>query len=276
MSEAAPQQSPAIRVGIGGWTFEPWRNNFYPADLPHSRELEYASRKLTAIEVNGTYYSSQKPETFAKWRDETPDGFVFSLKASRFATNRRVLGEAGESVERFVHSGIAELGPKLGPIVWQFAPTKKFDAADFEAFLKLLPGQVGDRPLRHVMDVRHDSFKTPDYLALARRYKAATVFTDSDEYPSFADLTSDFVYTRMMRTDPDLPLGVTAEALDQLAACGQAWRAGGEPAGLPKVESAPASHAAPRDVFMFFISGAKEKAPHAAMALRERIERTGG
>ena len=276
MSEAAPQQSAAIRVGIGGWTFEPWRDNFYPADLPHSRELEYASRKLSAIEINGTYYSSQKPETFAKWRDETPEGFVFSLKASRFATNRRVLGEAGESVERFVNSGIAELGPKLGPIVWQFAPTKKFDAADFEAFLKLLPAQVGGRPLRHVMDVRHDSFKSPDYLALARRYNVATVFTDSDEYPSFADLTSDFVYTRMMRTDPDLPLGVTAEALDQLAACGRSWRDGGEPAGLPKVEAKPAAAAAPRDVFMFFISGAKEKAPHAAMALRERIERSAG
>jgi uncharacterized protein YecE (DUF72 family) len=276
MSEEAPQQSAAIRVGIGGWTFEPWRNNFYPADLPHSRELEYASRKLTAIEINGTYYSSQKPETFAKWRDETPDGFVFSLKASRFATNRRVLGEAGESVDRFVNSGIAELGPKLGPIVWQFAPTKKFDPVDFEAFLKLLPADVGGRPLRHVMDVRHETFKAPEYLALARRYRAATVFTDSDEYPSFADLTSDFVYTRMMRTDSALPLGVTPEALDQLAACGQAWRDGGEPVDVPKVESQPAPADAPRDVFMFFISGAKEKAPHAAMALRERIERIGG
>jgi hypothetical protein len=234
MSEEAPQQSAAIRVGIGGWTFEPWRNNFYPADLPHSRELEYASRKLTAIEINGTYYSSQKPETFAKWRDETPDGFVFSLKASRFATNRRVLGEAGESVDRFVNSGIAELGPKLGPIVWQFAPTKKFDPVDFEAFLKLLPADVGGRPLRHVMDVRHETFKAPEYLAL------------------------------------------TPEALDQLAACGQAWRDGGEPVDVPKVESQPAPADAPRDVFMFFISGAKEKAPHAAMALRERIERIGG
>lgn len=272
MSDAPPQQHPAIRVGIGGWTFEPWRDNFYPADLPHSRELEYASRKLTAIEVNGTYYSSQKPETFAKWRDETPDDFVFSLKASRFATNRRVLAEAGESVERFVHSGIAELAHKLGPIVWQFAPTKRFDPDDFEAFLKLLPTAVDSRPLRHVLDVRHDSFKSPDYLALARRYKAATVFTDSDEYPSFADVTGDFVYTRMMRTDSSLPLGVTPEALDQIAACGQAWRDGAEPAGVPRVEPEQAP-AAPRDVFMFFISGAKEKAPHAAMALRERIAR---
>ncbi len=275
MSEAPPQQPPAIRVGIGGWTFEPWRKNFYPADLPHSRELEYASRQLTAIEVNGTYYSSQKPETFAKWRDETPDDFVFSLKASRFATNRRVLAEAGESIERFVHSGIAELAHKLGPIVWQFAPTKRFDPVDFEAFLKLLPSKVDERPLRHVLDVRHDSFKSPDYLALARRCRAATVFTDSDEYPSFADVTGDFVYTRMMRTDSSLPLGVTPEALDQLAACGQAWRDGAEPHGVPRVEpeQAPSS---PRDVFMFFISGAKEKAPHAAMALRERIAQIAG
>jgi uncharacterized protein YecE (DUF72 family) len=259
-----------IRVGVGGWTFEPWRNNFYPADLPHSRELEYASRQLTAIEVNGTYYSSQKPATFAKWRDETPDGFVFSLKASRFATNRRVLAEAGESVARFVNSGIAELREKLGPIVWQFAPTKRFDADDFEAFLKLLPAQVDGIALRHVVDVRHESFKTPEYLALARRYRAATVFTDSDDYPSFADLTGEFVYTRMMRTDSSLAEGCTPQALDQLASCAHVWRDGAEPAGVPRVEPAPAP-GAPRDVFMYFISGAKEKAPAAAMALRKRL-----
>ena len=204
----------AIRIGVGGWTFEPWRDNFYPKGWPAARELEYASRKLTAIEVNGTYYSTQKPETFAKWRDQTPDGFVFSLKANRFATNRRVLGEAGESIERFVNSGIAELGPKLGPIVWQFAPTKRFDAVDFEAFLKLLPQAVAGVPLRHVLDVRHETFKTPQYLALARRYRAATVFTDSDDYPSFADLTGPFVYVRAMRTDASLPQGCTPQALD--------------------------------------------------------------
>jgi uncharacterized protein YecE (DUF72 family) len=267
--------SAVIRVGIGGWNFEPWRETFYPKGLPASRELEYASSRLSAIEVNGTYYSSQKPATFAKWRSETPEGFVFSLKASRFATNRRVLGEAGESVQRFVGSGISELGDKLGPIVWQFAPTKRFDPADFEAFLKLLPAEVAGLPLRHVMDVRHDSFKVPEYLALARRYGAATVFTDSDDYPSFADLTADFVYARMMRTDSGLALGVTPEALDQLAACARAWREGGEPADVPRVEP-PTGPAAPRDVFMFFISGAKEKAPLAAMALRERIDGTTG
>ena len=260
-----------VRTGIGGWTFEPWRGgNFYPKGLPHSRELGYASRQLTAIEINGTYYSTQKPATFAKWRDETPEDFVFSLKANKFATNRRVLADAGESVERFIGSGIAELAHKLGPIVWQFATTKKFDPADFEAFLKLLPSKIDGVDLRHVLDVRHASFMCSEYLALARRYKAGTVFTDSDEYPSFADITADFVYTRMMRTDASLPLGCTPETLDALAACGKAWREGHEPNGVPKVES-QASEAEPRDVFMFFISGAKEKAPAAAMALRERL-----
>ena len=259
-----------IRVGIGGWNFEPWRNNFYPAGWPQARELEYASRRLTAIEINGTYYSTQSPATFAKWRDATPDDFVFSLKASRFATNRRVLAEAGESVQRFVGSGIAELAHKLGPIVWQFAPTKRFDPVDFEAFLQLLPAQAGGVALRHVLDVRHDSFRCADYLALARRHGAATVFTDSDDYPSFADLTGGFVYCRMMRTDAQLPEGCTPQALAQIAACARVWQGGGEPAGLPRIEPAPGP-AAPRDVFMYFISGAKEKAPAAAMGLLREL-----
>ena len=283
--DKATVMAPSIRVGIGGWTFEPWRSNFYPAAWPHSRELEYASHRLTAIEINSTYYSSQKPATFAKWRDQTPDDVMFSLKASRFATNRRVLGEAGESVQRFVSSGIAELAHKLGPIVWQFAPTKRFDPVDFEVFVKLLPTQVGGLALRHVLDVRHDSFKCSEYLALARRLAVATVFTDSDEHPAFADLTGGFVYARMMRTDASLPEGCTPQAFDQLGACARCWREGSEPAGLPRVEAAPApapltaprlpklptSLTPPRDVFMFFIGGAKEKAPAAAMALLQRL-----
>ncbi|HEY4080469.1 MAG TPA: DUF72 domain-containing protein [Burkholderiaceae bacterium] len=262
--------NPGIHIGIGGWNFEPWRQTFYPPDLPAARELEWASRQLSAIEINSTYYSSQKPTTFAKWRDATPEGFVFSVKASRFATNRRVLGEAGESVQRFVEGGIAELGPKLGPIVWQFAPTKRFDAADFEAFLKLLPTSVSGLPLRHALDVRHESFRSADYLALARRYSAATVFTESDDYPPIADLTGDFVYTRIMRTQSELTEGVSADTLDALASCAQAWHTGGEPSGLPLVGE-PAAACAPRDVFMFFISGAKERAPAAAMALMKRL-----
>jgi len=260
----------SIRVGIGGWTFEPWRDNFYPKGWSQARELEYASSKLTAIEVNGTYYSSMKPATFAKWRDETPDGFMFSLKANRFATNRRVLAEAGESVRKFIDSGLAELGDKLGPVLWQFAPTKRFDPVDFGAFLKLLPSQVRGLPLRHVMDVRHDSFKTPEYLAFARQHKVATVFTDSDDYPSFADLTGDFAYVRTMRSQSSLAQGFEPAALDQLAACAQAWAGGGEPDALPRVEPKPPS-AQPRDVFLFFISGAKERNPAAAMALLERL-----
>ncbi|MCX2862919.1 DUF72 domain-containing protein [Paucibacter sp. PLA-PC-4] len=263
--------STGIYVGIGGWNFEPWRQTFYPPGLPAARELEYASRQLSAIEVNGTYYSTFKPPTFAKWRDATPPGFVFALKANRFATNRRVLAEAGESVRRFVDSGIAELGPKLGPIVWQFAPAKRFDPVDFEAFLQLLPAQVGGLALRHALDVRHESFRTPEYLALARRYGASTVLTESDDYPAIADLTGGFVYSRIMRTESALPEGCPPATLDQLAACARRWGDGGQPSGLPLVEPASAPPAAPRDVFMFFISGAKERAPAAAQALIRRL-----
>ena len=275
MSEPKAGAPPSIRVGVGGWTYEPWRDNFYPKGWSQGRELEYASRALRVIEVNGTYYSSQKPATFAKWRDETPDEFVFSLKASRFATNRRVLAEAGESIQRFVGSGIAELAHKLGPIVWQFAPTKRFDAADFEAFLAQLPGRVAGLPLRHVVDVRHDSFKSADYLALARRHRVATVFTESDDYPAFADVTGEFVYARIMRADASQAEGCAPQALDQVAACARMWRDGGEPAGLPRVEPPRAAATAPRDVFLFFIGGDKEKAPAAAMALQRRIDAKG-
>jgi uncharacterized protein YecE (DUF72 family) len=260
-----------IRVGVGGWTYEPWRDNFYPPGLPVAHQLEYASRRLTAIEVNGTYYRTQKASTFAKWRSETPDDFVFSLKANRFATNRRVLAEAGESIHHFVDSGIAELGPKLGPVVWQFAPTKRFDAADFGAFIELLPREVDGLPLRHALDVRHDSFKCAEYVDLARRHRVATVFTESDDHPDFADVTGDFVYLRVMRTRAGLPLGLEPVVLDRLAACARRWREGGEPSGLPRVGPVPEAAPAPRDVFVYFISAAKEKAPAAAMALIERL-----
>ena len=261
---------PRIRVGVGGWTFEPWRSNFYPAGLAHHRELEYASRQLSAIEINGTYYSSQKPASFRKWFDDTPDDFVFSLKAIRYATHRRVLAEAGDSVRRFIDSGLSELRHKLGPIVWQFAPTKRFEPTDFEAFLKLLPGNIDGLPLRHVLDVRHDTFKSAAYLALARKYRCATVFTDSDEHPSFADLTGDFLYARLMRTESVHAAGVEPRVLDALASCATRWHSGEEPAGLPRVEP-PVVGAAARDVFIYFISGAKEKAPAAAMALLARL-----
>jgi uncharacterized protein YecE (DUF72 family) len=264
----------AVRVGIGGWTYDDWRDNFYPAGWPRTRELEYASQRLGAIEINSTYYGTQKPATFAKWRDDTPDHFVFSVKATRFATNRKVLAEAGESVERFIGSGLAALGTKLGPIVWQFAPTKRFEAEDFAAFLALLPDAVDGLRLRHVLDVRHPSFMCSEYLALARRHAMATVFADSDEHPSFANLTGDFVYARLMRCVADEPQGYSPAALTRWAECAVNWRNGGEPTGLPRVDEPQAVAAAaakPRDVFMFFISGAKERAPHAAMGLIDKL-----
>jgi uncharacterized protein YecE (DUF72 family) len=263
----------SIRVGIGGWTYEPWRGPFYPPGLPHRQELAHASRAVTAIEINGTYYSTQSPKSFARWRDETPDGFVFSMKAHRFTTNRRVLAEAGESVQRFIGSGLAELGPKLGPIVWQFAPTKQFDPVDFAAFLALLPGQVDGLPLRHVLDVRHPSFMTPAYLALARRHGCATVFADSEQFPCFADVTGDFVYARLMRSQADCATGYPEEVLGRWADVARDWARGATPAGAPLV--APAQDTgSPRDVFMFFINGAKERAPAAAQALIQRLPAT--
>ncbi len=162
-----------IRIGIGGWTFAPWRGTFYPKGLTHAKELAYASERLTSIEVNGTFYRSQTPATFRKWASEVPKRFVFSIKGSRFVTNRRVLKEAGKSIERFLDSGVTELGDKLGPLLWQFAPFKKFDEADFGGFLELLPGTFNGRKLRHVIEVRHDSFKTPEFIELLRKFKIA-------------------------------------------------------------------------------------------------------
>jgi uncharacterized protein YecE (DUF72 family) len=241
-----------IHVGVGGWTFEPWRDNFYPKGLAHAKELAYASRHLTAIEINGTYYSSFKPEHFRKWAGEAPEGFVFSLKASRFATNRKLLATAGDSIKRFIDSGPTEMGSKLGPIVWQFMPTKQFDPLDFEAFLALLPTQEGSHALRHVMDVRHPSFISPDYAALARKYGVSTVFTDSDKYPSFEEPEGPVAYARLMMTVPEHTAGYPPQALDAWAGRAKGW-------------------AKQRDTFVYFISGAKEKAPGAAGALLERL-----
>jgi uncharacterized protein YecE (DUF72 family) len=261
----------AVRVGIGGWTFEPWRDNFYPKGLAQRLELEYASRHVTAIEINGTYYRTQKPESFAEWRDTAPDDFVFSVKASRYSTNRRVLSDAGESIDRFVNSGMAELGDKLGPLLWEFARTKKFDAEDFEGFLKLLPRELGKRPLRHVLDVRNDSFKTEAFIDLARRYKVAVVYTDANDLPSFADLTADFVYARLMEADASEPDGYPKAALDTFAANAAEWAAGKVPEGLPTVRASNDAPVQPRDVFIYMINGAKERAPAAAQALLKRL-----
>ena len=259
-----------IRVGIGGWTYEPWRGTFFPEGLPHKRELEHAASRLTAIEVNGTYYSSFKPATFANWAKAVPDGFVFTLKASRYATNRKVLADAGESVARFTGQGIVELGDRLGPILWQFAPTKRFEPDDFAAFLALLPAQQDGVTLRHAVEVRHESFAVPAFVDLCRAAGVAIAFADSAKYPAIADITGPFVYARLESAVEEEPAGYDPAALDRWAAVAREWEAGGRPEGLPYVTDA-APERTPRETFVFFINGAKVRAPHGAMALIERL-----
>jgi len=259
-----------IRVGIGGWTYEPWRGLFYPKGHPQSRELEFASRAMTSIEINGTYYSTQKPESFRKWAKETPDDFVFSVKAIRFATNRRVLAEAGPSVEKFLTSGIAELGKKLGPILWQFMPTKKFDAGDFGAFLSQLPKTVDGLKLRHAVEVRHESFVAKEFVALARKHNVAIVLADSAKYPMIADTTADFVYVRLQQAQEKIVTGYSPATIKKWGERAKLWEKGGEPKDLPLLSAAP--KAKKRDVFIHMINGAKERAPAAAAALLKELK----
>jgi uncharacterized protein YecE (DUF72 family) len=260
-----------IRIGIGGWTFEPWRGVFYPDKLSQKRELEYAASKMTSIEVNGTYYGSIKADSFAKWHDETPDGFVFSLKAPRFATNRKVLAEAGGSIEKFFTGGLMELKDKLGPINRQLMATKKFDPDDFEAFLKLLPKTVDGRPIKHAVEVRHDSFSAPDFIALLRDYQVAVITAGDSDFPEIADITAPFVYARIMGTSEDHPHGYAPKALDRWVERAKEWAAGKVPGDL-KAASKDQPGATARDVYLYVISGHKEKNPAAAMQLIERLE----
>ncbi len=260
-----------ILIGIGGWTFEPWRGTFYPEKLAQSKELEYASRRLTSIEINGTYYGSQKPESFAKWREETPENFIFSLKASRFCTNRKVLAEGGASIEKFVTSGLSELKEKLGPINWQFMGTKKFDPADFEGFLKLLPKSVDGLTLRHAVEVRHDSFANAEFIDMARSYGVAVIYTDKIDFPNIADATAPFVYARLQRASEDIDTGYSLDDLAAWEKRARAWSQGGAPDGLPHVGKPEKNPPKERDVFLYMINGFKPKAPMAAMTLIERL-----
>jgi uncharacterized protein YecE (DUF72 family) len=263
-------KSGTIYCGIGGWTYEPWRGVFYPKGLPHARELPYAAEHLTSIEVNGTFYRTQTPKTFRSWAEQVPASFVFALKGPRYAVNRRVLKEAGDSIKRFLESGVTELGGHLGPLLWQFAPTKKFDAADFGGFLELLPTTFDGHRLRHVVEVRHDSFKTDVFIKLLRQFSMPVVFAEHDSYPAIADVTGDFVYARLQKGDEKLKAGYPPKALDAWAKRAQIWAQGGEPKDLSKVGNKAAAKK-PRDVFVYFIHEAKVRAPAAAMALIERL-----
>ena len=258
-----------IRVGIGGWTFAPWRGPFYPEGLKHADELKYAGEHLTTIEINGTFYRTQSAKSFAKWRDETPDGFVFALKGHRAVVNKKVLAEAGEGIEWFLNSGLLELGDKLGPLLWQFAPYKKFDADDFGAFLTLLPKEKGGLALRHVVEVRHESFLVPECVDLLRQHGVAVVYAESDDYPAIADVTADFVYARLQKTEESIATGYAPDDLDRFAAMAKTWAGGGEPDGLPRFGAK--AKKAKRDVYVYMIAGAKVRAPAAAMALIERV-----
>ncbi|WP_157018986.1 DUF72 domain-containing protein [Mesorhizobium xinjiangense] len=265
-------QSGTIRAGIGGWTFPPWEGTFYPSDLPKKQQLHYASRHLKTIEINGTYYRGQTPQTFAKWAADAPDGFVFAVKGNRFVTNKKVLGEAGESMQKFWDTGVHELGDRLGPIVWQFAPTKKFDPEDFEAFLKLLPASSGGVALRHVLEVRHASFGVPEFVALAREYGAAICYAHHHDYPEIADVTADFVYARLQKGEDGIPTAYAPEDLDGWAGRARSWAAGGQPDDLPLADPATRPDDTPRDVFVYFIHEGKVRAPQAAQALQQRVD----
>ena len=244
----AKRKAGKIFVGIGGWNFAPWRGSFYPKGLTQTRELHYASRELTSIEINSTFYGLQKPATFKKWHDETPDGFVFSVKAPRFVTNRGDLASGASSIERFLASGVLQLGDKLGPINWQLAPTKQFDAKELAAFLALLPPKVDGRSLRHALEVRHETFDCEEFVALARDHQVAVVESGDSEYPRIQARTVPFSYLRVMGTNASAPNGYPPAALAR-------WRERAQ------------TLARDGDVFFYFISGAKERNPQAALAL---------
>lgn len=242
-----------IRVGIGGWTYPPWRGVFYPEGLPHKRELAFASRAMTTIEINGTFYSTFKPASWRKWRDETPDDFVFSVKASRYCTNRKVLAEAGSAIARFLGQGLSELGEKLGPINWQLAPTKRFDPEDVAAFLALLPDRIDGRPLRHAIEARHASFATPAFYDLARQRGIAIVHARGSDYPEIDEATAPFTYARIMSTRAKLKDGIAPATRSALTKTAQACQRRG-------------------DVFLYFIAGAKERNPAAARSLLRKLD----
>jgi uncharacterized protein YecE (DUF72 family) len=259
-----------IHVGIGGWTFAPWRGVFYPDGLPHAKELAYAASRLTSIEINGTFYRTQTPATFRKWASDVPDGFIFSVKGPRFVTHRRELKDAGESIDRFLNSGVIELGDRLGPMLWQFPPFKKFDEADFGSFLELLPKDFDGCRLRHVVEVRHASFCVPDFIRLLRKFDTPVVFSEHETYPAIADVTGDFLYLRLQKGDDSITTAYPENAITDWAARLRAWMAGRAPGDLPCIETAPAK-LKPCDIFVYFIHEGKVRAPAAAMALIEKL-----
>jgi len=242
-----------IRVGIGGWTYPPWRGVFYPDKLPQAKELEYASRQLGAIEINATFYGRQSPKSWEKWAETAPEDFQFAIKGSRYCVMRSRLAEGAEGVGNFFAQGFAALGPKLGPILWQFAPRRQFDADDVAAFIDLLPADLDGIRLRHAIEPRHESFRDERFFDLCRERDVAIVFEDSDQFPCVEADTASFAYARFQRMSEDVPTGYSAAQLGEIAERVDRWAGDG------------------RDCYVFLINGAKIRAPAAALALQERL-----
>ena len=242
-----------IRIGIGGWNYPPWRGTFYPDKLPQKRELEYASRALTAIEINATFYGRQAAKSWANWSETVPDGFQFAIKASRYCVSRSKLAESADSIANFFGQGFEVLGPKLGPILWQLAPFKRFDRDDIAAFIDLIPAELGGIKLRHAFEPRHESFNDDKFFDLCRARGIAVVFDDSEKFPAIDADTASFAYARLQRMSEDVPTGYDEVALDGFA------------------EQARKRQADSRDSYLFFINGAKVRAPAAALALQQRL-----
>jgi uncharacterized protein YecE (DUF72 family) len=245
--------SPTIRIGIGGWTFPPWRGQFYPPGLPQSRELEYAAGQFGAIEINATFYGRQSAKSWAAWAAAVPEGFQFAVKGSRFCVTRPKLADADEGIRTYLAQGMAALGAKLGPVLWMLSARRQFDREDIAAFLKLLPLSLDGIPLRHVIEPRHESFRDHAFFDLCRDHNVAVVFGDDDEFPCIEADTADFAYARLQRMREELAAGYDAVALDGFAARARSWQAAG------------------RDAYIFMINGAKVRAPAAALALQERL-----
>lgn len=257
--------SGAIRVGVGGWDFDPWRESFYPAGLARSRQLEYLGTRLSATEINATYYKLQSPHLFERWAKSVPEGFKFAVKASRFCTNRKRLGEGGEAIAKFCGQGLVALGDKLGPILWQLMATKQFDPKDFQAFLDLLPQSQDGIALRHVVEPRHPSFQCPQFVAMVRKAGVSIAFADAEDYPAIADVSGEIVYARLQRSRAEEPEGYDRQALALWAERARLWASGARPSGLSYcAEEAPHR---PRETYVLFTSAAKVRNPAAASAL---------
>ncbi|HEY3743061.1 MAG TPA: DUF72 domain-containing protein [Bryobacteraceae bacterium] len=284
-----------VRIGISGWNYAPWRGVFYPSKLPHKKELDYAARLFPSIEVNGTFYGLQRPEAFGTWRSETPDDFVFAIKGSRYITHMRKLLDIEAPLANFMASGVLRLGPKLGPILWQFPPQMKFDSERFRNFFSLLPHdtrqavdlarrhdqRLDDRdwlqcdteqPMRHAVEIRHDTFRSPEFIELLREYDIALVCADTVEWPRLMDLTSDFVYCRLHGSEELYVSGYDSAALDRWAARVRTWARGGEPEDAERILP-PTKRKKCRDVFVYFDNDVKVRAPADALSLAQRLLR---